>query len=77
MAGRVRQRPGLAPARHPAVDQPRVARQRDVGAQPQPLHHAGPEALDQHVGALSAGQRERDPGRRLQVERERACGRAR
>ncbi len=52
VAGGLRERPVLAPAGHAAVDEPRVAREADVGAEPEPLHHAGPEALDQRVGLL-------------------------
>lgn len=48
----MRERPVLAPAGHAAVHQPRVACVAFGGAQPQPLHHAGAEALDEHVGFL-------------------------
>ena len=54
---RLRQRAVLAPAGHAAVDQPRVARRQHLGAEAEPLHHAGPKALDQHVGALDQAQR--------------------
>jgi hypothetical protein len=54
--GGLGERPVLAPAGHPAVDQPRVAGQADVRAEAQPLHHPGAEALDEGVGAV--GQRE-------------------
>ncbi len=50
MAHLVRQRPRLAPAGDPAIDQPAVQRAADVGPQTQPLHHAGAKALDQGVG---------------------------
>ena len=43
----VRHRAVLAVAGHPAVDQARIARERDVGAEAEALHDAGPEALDQ------------------------------
>ncbi len=39
----------LAPAGHPCVDQPWVACQAGLGAEAEPLHDAGPQALDQHV----------------------------
>ena len=61
VAGARRQRPVLAPAGHAAVDQPRIAREQRVGPEAQPLHHAGPEALDQRVGAR---RRARAPPRR-------------
>ena len=50
MASGACERAGLAPAGQPRVDQPRMRRQQRVGTQPQPLHHAGPEALDQRIG---------------------------
>ena len=56
MPRRMRQRPVLAPARHAAVDQARVARQAGLGAQAQALHHAGPKALDQQIGACDQRQ---------------------
>lgn len=39
----------LAPATHPAVDQPRIVLQADLGAQAELLHRAGPRALHQDV----------------------------
>ena len=50
MAGGIGQRAFLAPAGHAAVDQLWIARQHDVGPEAEPLHHAGPKALDQRVG---------------------------
>lgn len=50
------QRAVLAPAGHPAVDQAGVALQAGVRAEPEPLHDAGPEALDEHVGAVGESQ---------------------
>ena len=50
VAGRVRQRAELAPAGHAAVDEARISREAGVGAEAEPLGHAGPEALDQRVG---------------------------
>ena len=41
VAGRLRQRPVLAPAGHPAVDEPRVAGEAPVGAEAEPLGHPG------------------------------------
>ncbi|KAF5289622.1 hypothetical protein FQR65_LT20784 [Abscondita terminalis] len=52
---RMRQRAMLAPARHAAVDQARVAFQAGPGPQAQALHDAGPKALDQQVGARDQG----------------------
>ena len=56
VAGRVRERPVLAPAGHAAVHEPRVAGEARVGADAEPLGHAGPEALDQRVGLLDQAQ---------------------
>ena len=52
VAGRLGQRAVLSPAGHPAVDQPRVDRVALLGADPEPLGHAGSHPLDQQVGAL-------------------------
>ena len=61
---RVGERPVLAPAGHAAVDEARVAREADVGAEAEPLHHAGAETLDEHVGALDQAQGGLDAARR-------------
>ena len=50
VTGGFRQRSRLSPACHAAVDQPRIARERDVRAEAESLHGAGPEAFDQSVG---------------------------
>ena len=61
--------PCLAPAGHAAIDQARVARRHDVGAEAQPLHHARAEALDQRVGVGEQIEHLRDRRLRcLQVE---------
>ncbi|MCY1526140.1 hypothetical protein D9M68_611450 [compost metagenome] len=46
------QRAALAPAGHAPVDQLRVALQADIRAEPQALHDARAEALDQHIGTV-------------------------
>lgn len=46
------QRPGLAPAGDPAEYQRGIAFEDHLGPQAQPLHGAGPEALDQHIGMV-------------------------
>src|SRR5213079_1819118 len=48
----MRERPGLAPARHAPVHQPRIAAQRYIGTELEALHHAGPKALDERVGSI-------------------------
>ena len=60
--------PVLAPARHPAEDEPLVSRQADVGAEAEALHHPRPEALDQRIRLLHESQHDLDPGPVLQVE---------
>ena len=50
MASGLGERAVLAPARHPAVDQPGVARSAFGGTEAQPLHHTWAIALDQGVG---------------------------
>ena len=68
VAGGVGERAFLAPAGHAAVDQLRVAREHDIGAEPEPLHHAGPETLDQRIGAGEQVEHLRDRRLVLQVE---------
>ena len=60
VAGRLGQRPGLSPAGHPAVDQPRVAGPAVLGAEPETLGGAGAQALDQRRRRARPG---RGPGR--------------
>ncbi|ALR19065.1 hypothetical protein ATN00_00800 [Sphingobium baderi] len=43
------ERAELAPARHPAVDKSRVAREHDPRTKSQPLHYAGPIALEHRL----------------------------
>lgn len=51
-----------------AIDQPKIDRVRLLPAQAEPLHSAGCEILDQHVGAAQQIARNLVPGRRLQVD---------
>jgi hypothetical protein len=70
VAGGGGERAVLAPAGHPAVDQPRVASQAVVRAEAEPLRRTGPETFDQHVGG---GHQVEDGGDRvgvLEVERD-------
>ena len=50
MTGGLRQRPVLAEAGHAAEDELRVDLQKLFGSEPETLHDAGSEALDQGVG---------------------------
>ena len=50
------------------IDQPRIAREHDVGAEAEPLHHAGTKAFDQRVGAGEQVEHLRDRGLVLQIE---------
>ena len=63
----LRQRPMLAPARHSAVDQPRVATRDRLRPQPQALHDARAEAFHQDVGRLQQLQHLLDAGGVLEV----------
>jgi hypothetical protein len=56
VAGGLRQRPLLPPAGHAPVHQARVPPEADLGPEPQPLHHARPEALQQCVGPIDQAQ---------------------
>ena len=67
MARGLRQRAFLAPARHAAINQPRVARRR-TRDRAQPLHHAWPKTFDQRVGALKEVKHLRDRGLVFQIE---------
>ena len=64
----LRQRAFLAPAGHAAIDQLWIAREHDVRAEAETLHHAGAEAFDQRVGAGEQVEHLRDGGLVLQIE---------
>ncbi len=68
--GGLRQRPLLAPAGDPAVDEPRIAGEAILGAETEPLGHPRAEPLDQRIGALDEAQGERLAVRMLEVERQ-------
>src|SRR3981189_1784547 len=68
VTGRLRERPLLSPAGHPAVDQLGVAHPAIFWADAQPLRHARTVALDQDVYSLDHGQQRFDRLRLLQVE---------
>jgi len=73
VASGVRQRPVLAPAGHPAVNETRVAPEAVLGTEAEPLGDAGAETLDQCVGALDEAQGESPSFRALEVERQGAA----
>ena len=68
MARGLRQRPVLPPAGHPAIDEPRIAFRAIGWAEAEPLHHAGPVALDQRVGLFDQRHRLLDRLGPLEVE---------
>ena len=68
MAGGLRQRAFLAPAGHPAEYEARIARHHDIGAEAQPLHHAGTKAFDQRIGIGEQVEHLRDSGLVLQIQ---------
>jgi hypothetical protein len=68
VAGGLRQRAFLAPAGHAPIDQFRVAREHDLRAKPESLHHAGPETFDQGVGASEQVEHLRNGLLVLQIE---------
>ena len=72
VAGHLRVGPLLTPAGHAAEDEPLVARQADIGAEPEAFHDAGPEALEERVGALDQLKRDLDAVGMLEVECDRA-----
>src|SRR4029453_2127705 len=69
VAGAVLARAGASERRDRAVHQPRVDRRQLVVAQAEGLHRAGPEVLDQDVGAGDHALEDRHALRRLEVER--------
>ncbi|OEV23531.1 hypothetical protein AN220_24090 [Streptomyces nanshensis] len=68
MPGPRGQRSVLAPAGHPAVDQPGVAGQADIGADAEAFGDAGPEPLHEHVGAFDQGERRAGSGLLFEVQ---------
>src|SRR3546814_6797638 len=51
--GRLRIGTILSPAGHAPIDEPGIVGEQHLGAKAEPLHHAGPIALDDAVGALA------------------------
>ena len=68
MPGGLRQRAGLAPARHAAIDQLRVAGMALRRAQAQLLGHAGAKALYQNVSVFHQAQHDVHRARVFHVE---------
>ncbi len=71
MAGRLGQRPLLAPAGHAAIHQRRIALEAHLGPQAEPLHHTRAHAFDQRIGAVDQREHGSHRGRIFQVERQR------
>src|SRR5215472_8568660 len=65
----MRQRPLLAPAGDPAIDEARIAHEAVLGAEAEPLHDPRTEALDQGVGTLNEPQGQCRSSLALQIER--------
>jgi hypothetical protein len=72
VSGRLRVGTLLAPTRHAAEYELRVASEAVVRADAEPLHHAGPEALDERVGLLDQFQQRLDAIGVLQIDADRA-----
>ena len=66
--GPIGERTGPTPSGHPAIDQPGVAGGALVWAEPEPLGHAGPIALDEDVGALDEAHHDVDAVGLLEVD---------
>ncbi len=62
----------LAPARHPPVDQPRVAIETDIGTETEPLGDPGTHALEEHIGGGDEVQRDVPARRVLEIDADRA-----
>src|SRR3546814_3985157 len=72
MAGARRERAILPPPGHPAIDQRRIFGPEALGAEPGPLHHAGTEAFDEHVGAPDQRPGDAETRGVLEINRDRA-----
>ena len=72
VAGAVAVGPVLAVAGDRAVDEPRVLLAQPLVADPEPVHHAGAEALEQHVGLAHEPQQHLAPRLALEVDADRA-----
>ena len=66
----MRDRAVLTPAGHPAIDQLRIAREAEIGSEPQPLHDPRPKAFEERVGPVDQAQRGIDASRVLQIDRD-------
>ena len=64
----MRERPGLPVASDRAVHEPRIERCKRLVSEPEALHHAGTEALDEHVVTRDEPQQRSARFRLLQVE---------
>jgi len=76
MPGCGRERPVLAPASHAGKNKARVTLRADIGSEAEPLGHARPEPLNQHVGLIHQFEQQFDRGRVFQVEADRAAATA-
>jgi hypothetical protein len=70
VAGARGKRPVLPEARHAAVDEGRIARQNRFRTGAEPLHHARPEAFDQHIRIVEQAQEQFHALGPLEVELE-------
>src|SRR5262249_1228558 len=61
----------LTPSARPSVEEPRVALQARLGAEPEPFHHARAKALDERVDRLDDLQHRAHALRALQVDADR------
>ena len=66
---------GLAVAGDRAIDQPRIDLAQRLVAEPEAVHHAGAEILDQDIGFRDQPMNERDRIGILEVEREASLSR--
>ena len=72
VARRARERAGLPPAGQPRIDEAGITREQGFRPEPQPFHHAGAKALQQHIGAFGEREHRFDSAGLLEVERGRA-----
>ena len=76
MTGGLRQRTLLTPAGHPAIDQPRIARQDDIRSEAQTFHDTRPEPFDQRIGAFEQAEHLCDGSLRFDIDLDHASAAA-
>ena len=72
VTGLLCQRPVLAPARHPAIDETRIAAEARLRADAQAFGHTGAKTLDKRIGFFDEAQHRFRAARMLEIDGHRA-----